>query len=117
MTRRERWPAWAATLVAGAACLLCFLSLVPFSLDLLFMWTGTLKETTRVAIVATIVVVVPYVATRLTYRGLRWVRVDDGVRRCGVCHYDLTGNVSGTCPECGTPTEQQPDPPRCGGIQ
>jgi hypothetical protein len=22
---------------------------------------------------------------------------------CGVCGYNLTGNVSGTCPECGTP--------------
>lgn len=21
---------------------------------------------------------------------------------CYKCHYDLTGNVSGTCPECGT---------------
>lgn len=24
--------------------------------------------------------------------------------RCPTCHYDLTGNVSGTCPECGNPT-------------
>jgi hypothetical protein len=23
--------------------------------------------------------------------------------RCGQCGYDLTGNVSGVCPECGTP--------------
>src|SRR5687768_14918702 len=23
---------------------------------------------------------------------------------CRACAYDLTGNVSGTCPECGTPT-------------
>jgi hypothetical protein len=23
--------------------------------------------------------------------------------RCTRCGYDLTGNVSGTCPECGTP--------------
>lgn len=22
---------------------------------------------------------------------------------CGVCHYNLTGNLSGICPECGTP--------------
>jgi hypothetical protein len=22
--------------------------------------------------------------------------------RCAVCHYDLTGNTSGICPECGT---------------
>lgn len=24
--------------------------------------------------------------------------------RCPTCHYDLTGNLSGTCPECGNPT-------------
>ena len=28
-------------------------------------------------------------------------RLDDG--RCGKCGYDLTGNVSGVCPECGKP--------------
>jgi len=25
--------------------------------------------------------------------------------RCGKCGYDLTGNTSGTCPECGTPSK------------
>jgi len=25
--------------------------------------------------------------------------------RCVKCHYDLTGNVSGICPECGTPVD------------
>lgn len=24
--------------------------------------------------------------------------------RCATCNYDLTGNISGTCPECGQPT-------------
>jgi hypothetical protein len=27
---------------------------------------------------------------------------------CRKCDYDLTGNVSGRCPECGTPTEPPP---------
>lgn len=26
-------------------------------------------------------------------------------RRCPTCAYDLTGNASGVCPECGTPVE------------
>ena len=29
--------------------------------------------------------------------------------QCAACGYDLTGNVSGICPECGTPT---PSPER-----
>ena len=31
----------------------------------------------------------------------RWARASTG--RCARCGYDLTGNVSGACPECGTP--------------
>lgn len=30
-------------------------------------------------------------------------RSDDTVPRCAICGYNLTGNVSGVCPECGTP--------------
>jgi uncharacterized membrane protein YdcZ (DUF606 family) len=26
---------------------------------------------------------------------------------CQICEYDLTGNVSGICPECGTPIERE----------
>ncbi len=28
---------------------------------------------------------------------------------CVQCGYDLTGNVSGRCPECGTPVERKPE--------
>ena len=30
--------------------------------------------------------------------------------------YNLTGNVSGTCPECGRPSEQPAKPPRGEGV-
>ena len=30
--------------------------------------------------------------------------------RCARCGYDLTGNVSGVCPECGTPVSALPSP-------
>ena len=29
--------------------------------------------------------------------------MDMGIPICVQCHYNLTGNTSGTCPECGTP--------------
>ncbi len=40
--------------------------------------------------------------------GFMGVRDEDVVRKldprlCGNCGYDLTGNTSGRCPECGTP--------------
>ncbi len=31
----------------------------------------------------------------------RWIDKDKNGRRCHACDYDLTGNVSGVCPECG----------------
>ena len=31
---------------------------------------------------------------------------------CQVCSYDFTGNVSGTCPECGTPKNDTVQPSR-----
>jgi hypothetical protein len=34
----------------------------------------------------------------------RAIRVPDAPL-CGKCGYNLTGNVSGVCPECGTPVE------------
>ena len=34
---------------------------------------------------------------------VRWI---DGL--CGKCSYDLTGNVSGVCPECGTAIPVRP---------
>jgi hypothetical protein len=40
-----------------------------------------------------------------------WRRANRNLRRargrCELCDYNLTGNVSGVCPECGTPCEQQ----------
>lgn len=55
----------------------------------------------------TIIFVIPYIGARLIYAKLRWRRVIDGNCTCLECAYDLTGNVSGRCPECGTPVESQ----------
>jgi hypothetical protein len=40
-------------------------------------------------------------------RALRTELVRAGVPICIPCGYDLTGNVSGKCPECGTPIESE----------
>lgn len=41
---------------------------------------------------------------------LRWERAAEACVRCG---YDLRGNVSGTCPECGMPIFRG-EPPEAG---
>ncbi len=49
------------------------------------------------------------VAMYATRRG----RIDESSARCAACGYDLTGNESGTCPECGSavPPLTLPAPP------
>jgi hypothetical protein len=44
------------------------------------------------------------IASQALYRRLRWRLHDIG--RCRSCDYNLTGNVSGICPECGTPVPE-----------
>jgi hypothetical protein len=45
-------------------------------------------------------VLVSSVATVILFRGVRRKQRKGSCRSCG---YDLTGNMSGVCPECGTP--------------
>jgi len=40
-----------------------------------------------------------------------WHRARRKPGHCRFCDYNLTGNVSGTCPECGTPISKQKDLP------
>lgn len=44
-------------------------------------------------------------------------RMQDVHPRCRRCRYDLTGNVSGVCPECGTPIpEAEPTTPSTPSV-
>jgi hypothetical protein len=55
-----------------------------------------------------VVVVVTLTVTGLVQKPVLWTLWRASSRRrteplCPVCDYNLTGNVSGICPECGTP--------------
>lgn len=54
---------------------------------------------------------IPVLLTLILCRSLlrhdRWHLSEAACRRCG---YNLTGNISGICPECGTPTPQSTEP-------
>jgi uncharacterized paraquat-inducible protein A len=58
-----------------------------------------------VTMVATAVAVlaVAVILAQLLYFGFREAHVEQDGPRCQRCDYDLTGNVSGVCPECGRP--------------
>ncbi|MBK8267079.1 MAG: hypothetical protein IPK83_01740 [Planctomycetes bacterium] len=47
-----------------------------------------------------------HVSTRIAYGIMRWKRVpafEDGDPLCLACRFNIKGNTSGICPECGTP--------------
>ena len=60
-----------------------------------------LSETSALGIIISVCVVSAYLASRLLYTILIWRRVETGLRVCDRCAYDLTGNQSACCPECG----------------
>ncbi len=46
-------------------------------------------------------VIPAYWFSRIIYMSVRWKEVEDDGSCCWQCGYDLTGNESGVCPECG----------------
>ena len=93
-----RWRYWVAILGIVAVS-----AVVQFSLPRLgipMAWRGML----RWLIVAVTVVScwALFLSFKKTIRRTLWrILADDGIPCCTSCGYDLTGNVSGVCPECG----------------
>ena len=48
---------------------------------------------------------IPYPIAKLVYRRCRWKSCYVDASLCIRCGYNLTGNVTARCPECGTPVE------------
>lgn len=48
------------------------------------------------------------VSCLLNYRDLRRRYLRQAPHKCRSCGYDLTGNMTGTCPECGSPICEKP---------
>ena len=45
-----------------------------------------------------------YLSFKKTIQRTLWrILANEGIPRCTSCGYDLTGNTSGICPECGKP--------------
>ncbi len=47
-------------------------------------------------------IIFAYCIAKKAYFNTKWKPFDPSLQVCHVCEYDLTGNMSGVCPECGT---------------
>ncbi len=120
MVKRRRFPWWISR---------CGIFVIFFPVWWLLMWVcgylaarglGWLfpapieNARTEMVLEVAFVVLVALIAAGLAchvcltiYARLAWKEVPDDGSQCASCAYDLTGNASGVCPECGTPVAQQ----------
>ena len=66
-----------------------------------------IAEDVTIAFLIAFIVILSYLASRLLYACMIFQRVLDETPRCDCCGYNLTGNRSGRCPECGTPFDEK----------
>jgi len=76
---------------------------------------GSWRSLPRSPVIAAAVLAAGLLGTNLVLLGLRRRRQDTLARRlhagcCTRCGYPRRGNVSGVCPECGTPVKPASDP-------
>ncbi len=64
---------------------------------------GGLSDNVILSIMTAICVVLAYIPSRMMFMALRWKTLEHDPGYCLKCNYNLTGNVSGICPECGSP--------------
>lgn len=103
--RLPRMPVWMATALALLVSCVVFLVVTGFYMPILVMMVG---NTVAIAALAVPVISVPiaYFSFKKTFGYFRWKKIPRLGSGCWKCGYNLTGNVSGVCPECGTPIDK-----------
>ncbi len=112
LIRTIRWPVVAALMGAFGIFAMCLLPILMLFWWILFMTVeiNTPMEGKPRPVLDAIIfcafaafMVGDFMVAWYGYKGLRWKYVFRESKKCLGCQYDLTGNVSGVCPECGTP--------------
>lgn len=105
---RKRRPAWQCLPVAAGM----FVAILIASLLVFRGVAGLLRDSAGGAVYMWLFVLWLYLglplatlAAFMTYGHLRWQECDHEGGICDRCGYNLTGNTSGRCPECGCATE------------
>lgn len=95
-----RWPYW--VVIGGIVVTSVYLQFSLRRLGIPRAWMSTVGWLiVALTVIACWVVVLSF---RKSIRRILWrLLVEHGIACCTSCGYDLTGNTSGICPECGTP--------------
>ena len=97
-----------APLACGLVSIVASLSVASFCLLIGYVELGEVPEPPMVPLCIAVGSLPFTLAVGLLFVG---VHRDGDPNRCRECGYDLTGNVSGVCPECGTRIELPQRPP------
>lgn len=109
--KNERWSVETAGTVAAIAFVVAFIVLYWLSTIGLYKLTIAVtragasisyrKDVILVAVAIALPGIAAYCVSRIIFRIMRWKNARPN--HCNTCDYNLTGNVSGICPECGEP--------------
>jgi hypothetical protein len=109
---RERKEVWGRALVASGQLWWFFAGMMMLAPVPAWLTFGTELGPLALPILisaAGFVFLAPFVVVRRRItRGIRIVLVQRGIPMCIPCGYDLTGNTSGICPECGSRIPESP---------
>jgi hypothetical protein len=89
--------------VLVATVVLPVLAVLPLATGRLPFFSQTLVLLSYLCVVAAPAALATFVVVFAYWLRRRWR--ETGLPICRGCGYDLTGNVSGVCPECGAPGE------------
>ncbi len=100
-----RITAFTITFVAFLIGLIAFLAMMLDAIGGNAIPTDRVGETLLFLGMLLFVLIGAYLPARALFSWMGWKFVDDQIPRCPNCYYNLTGNVSGKCPECGMQIE------------
>lgn len=82
----------------------------PGKIEQYFRWQLGFSDTFFQILILFVAVTISIVIAQIAFRFLRWRTCYEDRPRCLSCAYELTGNVSGICPECGTAIQDRVTP-------